>query len=112
MAAELPDWVQYIAGGIGVTLAVLAARLGWTGAPKQTPAAEIAGAIVDNRSAKEITDAIHKATSKWVDMHEELIEMRRDELETRRNLSNNIKTLHEEVRQLTRELISAASHRT
>lgn len=118
MAVELPDWVQWVAGGLGLTIAAVAARLGWTGKP-QTPAAEIAGAIVDNKSAKEISDAIHVAMLKYLDVHEESIALRREEMalqrmeiESRVKLAGEIDTLHQEVRQLAREIITAASRRT
>lgn len=75
-AAELPQWLSYLAGAIGIIVSAVIVRLGWASKaepPETTEPARIMGAIVDSGSVRELTLSIQahaevtKATGECVE---------------------------------------------
>lgn len=105
MATEsLPEWVTYIASGIGIVIVTVVGRLAWK-APANTSTVEVAGAIVDNKAARDITETMKAVMIRYQDIEEEKMELIRDFQKILRDTSNEVRTLHQEIRELTREVI-------
>lgn len=106
MENELPQWIQYVAGAISLIVVGVVSRLGWkSNSPPQSQTAEIAGAIIDNRAAKEITAAISAASERHHSIQSEMIELVRAH-------NNEVRVLHQEIRELSREIMVARSRAT
>lgn len=101
---DLPEWVQWFAGGIGVVILTVTGRLAWK-APSASSTVEVAGAIVDNKAAREITDTMKAVMIRYQDIEEEKMELEKEGHRIMRDYNNELRTLHQEIREMTRELI-------
>lgn len=117
MGNDIPEWVTWVATGAGIALSVLAARLGFKGSgTPSTTAAEVAGALIDQKAAKEITDALSASVKQYVDCHEEFIEFERERTarleKAAKDLSDELRDLRMELRELGRDITHARSRST
>lgn len=104
MAMELPEWVQYAAGALGVALAAFAAKMGLSSSPATTTPVEVAGALIDQKASKEITDALSASIRQYVDCHEEAVAIDREFLLRMEVFTEELRELRKEMRELTREV--------
>lgn len=115
MASEnLPEWVQLLAGGLGVLILSVTGRWAWKGnGAGGSSSVEVAGAIVDNRAAQDITETLKAVMIRYQDIEEEKMDLQREEHKIMRDYTNEIRTLHQEIREVTREMIRSGrdSHR-
>ena len=104
MAMELPEWAQYAAGAIGIGLAAFAAKLGLSGTPATTTPVEVAGALIDQRAALSIKEALGDAIKQYVDCHEESVEISKELLIRLEIFTEEMRELRKEIRELSREV--------
>lgn len=117
MENNIPEWVTWVATGIGVVFATIAAKMGLKGnASSPTTTAEVAGALIDSKAAKEITDALSASTRQYVDCHEEAMEFEKERSFKSdaqfREFTEEIRELRKELRELGREIAHARSRPT
>lgn len=101
----LPEWVQYIAGGLALTILGIVGKAGFRSAPSPQTNVEVAGAVVDNRAVQDIVKSINRAADIYSDCTKENFEVARTH-------NNEIRILHQEIRELTREVMLARNVRT
>lgn len=94
---ELPQWISYIGGAVGIVIATVSIRLGWMskgepGAAKQEQG-RLIGALVDASSVRDLTLAVQS--------HAEVMKAGTENTET---LSNELRNLGDEVRRLANKL--------
>lgn len=104
MAMELPEWVQYAAGAVGITLAAFAAKMGLSGTPASTTPVEVAGALIDQRAALSIKEAMGDAIKQYVDCHEEYVQVEKEFLVRLEIFTEEMRELRKEIRELSREV--------
>lgn len=116
MENSLPEWVTWVATGIGIVFATVAAKMGLTSNPGSTSTAEVAGALIDSKAAKEITEALSTSTRQYVDCHEEAMEFEKERSFKSdaqfREFTEEIRELRKELRELGREIAHARSRPT
>ena len=99
-AAELPQWLSYLAGAVGIIISAVIVRLGWASKadPQEQPEqGRIMGAIVDSASVRDLTLAI-QAHTEITKAGVECIE------ESGRELRTEVRNLGDEVRRLANRL--------
>lgn len=108
MAVELPEWAQYVAAAVGVTMAAVAAKMGWGSAPKPG-SVEVAGALIDKQAAHAIVESLSQTIAKYVDIQEEIMELNRDLLQSNRDYNRELMELRSEIRELSRTIYRGRS---
>lgn len=118
MGNEIPEWITWVATGIGIAVSVIAARMGLSAGKNvgQTSTAEVAGALIDQKAAREITDALSASVKQYVDCHEEFIEFEKERLlrleRAAKDLTHELDELRSELRELGRDISHARSRST
>ncbi len=76
MDSELPQWISYVAGAVGVIIASVIVRLGWikggqesTGRPET---ARVMGALVDSKSIYDLQQTLEDHTHVMNDVGEKM----------------------------------------
>lgn len=118
MGNEIPEWITWVATGIGITLSVIAARMGLSAGKSvgQSTTAEVAGALIDQKAARGITDALSASVKQYVDCHDEYMEFERERLlrleRVSKELTRELDELRSELRELGRDISHARSRST
>ena len=108
---QLPEWIQYIAGFVILTVTGVAARMGLTSA-KSAPAPVAAAAIVnesdnvialDPRTIKALSGVLDELTQSLEDMH-------KDRLRCNKESREELVELRADIRSLTRQIERAVEH--
>jgi hypothetical protein len=101
MDNNLPQWLSYLGGVIGIILASVIVRLGWMSkgpeglavGGNRTDTSRIMGAIVDSKSVLDLTLAV-QVGNEILKAHGEIVENHGHEL---RNLGDEIRRLANKV---------------
>lgn len=90
--AELPDWVTYIGGALGIVATTVIIRLGWNKSAGETRPEQgrLIGALVDAGSVKDLSIAVEAYTETLKAVGEEH--------------SRELRNLGDEVRRLANKL--------
>lgn len=100
LPTSIPEWLQLTVTGIVGTVIFLATRFGWNQA-KEAPAeskVELAGAIVDARSIKHLTDSMDFHMDRLTNLHDEKIRHEKATIESNNELRSEIRELRQMLR--------------
>lgn len=93
-STELPQWISYLAGAIGLIISAVAIRLGWIKGGGEQPSAteqgRLVGALVDSSSVRDLTIAIKAHSETMVAVAEETHREMRNLGDEIRRLANKV----------------------
>lgn len=107
VTANLPEWIQILAGLLIMVVAGVATRLGWASQAAKAPpekSAEILGAVIDTRSVKVLVDQIDFAVDRITNLHEDRIRVERQSIDELTHLRRDIREMTESVDKLVTHL--------
>lgn len=99
-AGELPQWLSWAAGALGIIIGTVMVRMGWQSRNEPAPEAEqgrVLGALVDSRTVSDLATAVEAQTG-VTRAAAEIFERSADKL------SDEIRNLGDEVRRLGNKL--------
>jgi len=109
----LPEWVIYIGGIIGTSIAAIFIRMGWKagGGSPSSGSAQIEGALVDSSSVKQLAAAVEAMNMTVMTIHRDSETIGKARVETLQAMVTAIKELNSSVKRQIEIALQEEEHR-